>query len=171
MFDPSPGEAQSSRSRDAYSYGLRASASLARNRDRKCRSSNFDVLLMIYSSFTPFLYLTTRAVVIPTINQNNGEHRLLKHKNIFDAGEEEMTGQSTKSSKKESKSQAKTYQCLGQRRVVCGRKNGKKLLLCHHEGEGNFRSICMRKKKISGHLMNHPEDYCGKCETTITTSR
>ena len=117
-----------------------------------------------------FITFPLGAVAIPTIDQNIGEHRLLKHKNIFDAGEEE-TEQSTKSSKKESKSQAKTYQCLGQRRVVCGRKNGKKLLLCHHEGEGNFRSICMRKKKISGHLMNHPEDYCGKCEATITTSR
>ena len=52
-----------------------------------------------------------------------------------------------------------------------GGKKGKKLLLCHHEGGGNFRSICIRKKKISGHLRNHPEDYCGKCEATITTSR
>ena len=95
---------------------------------------------------------------------------MLKHKNIFDA-EEEETEQSTKSSKKESKSQAKTYQCSGQKRVVCGGKKGKKLYLCHHEGGGYFRSICVRKKKISGHLRNHPEDYCGKCETTTTTSR
>ena len=54
-------------------------------------------------------------------------------------------------------------------RVECGRR-GKGLSICHHEDNGNVRTICIKEKRIPRHLRKHPDDYCGECTATSQPS-
>ena len=61
------------------------------------------------------------------------------------------------------------FQCLGEQRVLC--EDGEpslfgtkiKLHLCHHLGDNKFTTLCIPRREVRIHLMNHPDDYCGEC--------
>ncbi|KAL9185407.1 hypothetical protein ACHAXT_003184 [Thalassiosira profunda] len=76
--------------------------------------------------------------------------RLLKRKNIFDA---------------EVGDGASALTCSGNDRVEC-HDNGKKIFICHHQGEENFKTLCVSEASVPKRLQNH-QDYCGEYDGSV----
>ena len=60
--------------------------------------------------------------------------------------------------------------CFGNERVPCHAHNGRKIWVCHDQGLGKFKSLCIAEKSVPSHLKYHRNDSCGKCIDASTSS-